>query len=225
MSVRVDPIVCRWVAKHGGGGRRLADLSERDAHAWRDAVGAVAPIVERRLDRRVAGNRLVRGDGWRVEPVGRSLPRTRRDAIALTTGARVVLRTDVAAFYPSVDASVLSRSLRRLGAGPREAGRAADLVEGWSSLGYPGLPIGPPGSAVLANAVLALVDDGLGDLRWLRWVDDYLVALPRERTAEEVLGWIDDLLDDLGLHRSERKTRLAEGGPTVWPGGGNSGTM
>jgi hypothetical protein len=225
MSVRVDPVTWRWVAKRGGGGRRMAELSDRDAAGWRETVRAMTPDVDRRLDERVLANRVDAGERWRTEPVGRSLTRARRAARTIATKAGVVLHTDVAAFYPSVDAPVLARSLRGAGADPRTARRAADLIEGWSSFGYPGLPIGPPASAILANAVLASVDAALEGILWLRWVDDYLVGLPSEGTAAMVLDRFDERLDALGLHRSERKTRLVEGGPCVWPGGRNSGTM
>jgi hypothetical protein len=225
MSLRIDPIAWRWVAKRGGRGRQMARLSPRDARAWRDSVGDVTPMVERTLSGRVVANRVVHQDRRRMEPLARSLPRARRAAATLTAKADVVLRTDVATFYPSVDPSVLARSLRDLGASREDASVPADLVEGWSSQGYPGLPIGPPGSAVLANAVLIHVDRGLGGLRWLRWVDDYVVGLPSERAAAGVLDRIDGLFDELGLHRSEPKTHLIEGGPAIWPGGENSGTM
>jgi hypothetical protein len=92
-------------------------------------------------------------------------------------------------------------------------------VEGWGGEGYAGLPIGPPGSAVLANAVLAPVDRALADVPYLRWVDDYLIGAESERTAVEILERIDDQLERLDLQRSAAKTSVFVGGQELtWPG-------
>jgi hypothetical protein len=60
----------------------------------------------------------------------------------------------------------------------------------------------------MANAVLAPVDAALDGFRFLRWVDDYLVAASSEREAEEALERMDHALAGLGLLRSEPKTRI-----------------
>lgn len=129
-----------------------------------------------------------------------------------------VVRTDVADFYPSVTPRVLHGALGRRC--PQEARHAADMLDGWGSEGYGGLPIGPPGSAVLANAVLASVDQALANVPFLRWVDDYLVATPSERAAAEILDRLDEALAGLGLRRAMAKTRIFERVRSItWPGG------
>jgi hypothetical protein len=195
----------------------MARLSGPDTARWHALAGRVAAVVERSLSPRVVANRAVGGGrGWSLEPVGPALRRTRSLARA-AFGSSPLLRTDVAAFYPSVTAPVAFSSLRRVGADPGDAMEAADLLEGWGNEGYPGLPVGPPASAVLANAVLASVDDVLAARRFVRWVDDYLIPVPSERAASEVTERLDDALDRLGLNRSEPKTRVTEGG-VVWAG-------
>jgi Reverse transcriptase (RNA-dependent DNA polymerase) len=168
-------------------------------------------LVERSLPGRVLANRAFGGAaGWVLEPVGPALRRARHAAAALA-GAPVVLHTDVAAFYASMSPSVVASTLRALGVDREDRQTAASMLEGWGAHGYPGLPIGPPGSAVMANAVLAPVDAALDGFRFLRWVDDYLVAASSERAGEEALERMDHALAGLGLLRSEPKTRICEG--------------
>jgi hypothetical protein len=207
-----------WEAKPGGGLRRLACLSDRDGRRWHALAGRVAPLVERALAPIVLANRTTSG-GVRcaLEPVGPALRRARRASAEL--GGRVALRTDVKAFYASVSPTVLAATLLGLGVDRADAHEAAALLEGWGSEGYQGLPIGPPGSAVLANAVLDPVDRSLGGFRFLRWVDDYLVAVPSDGAAAEALERIEETLDAIGLVANRSKTAI-EPWPSVWPGGG-----
>jgi hypothetical protein len=221
VAVRVDPIASRWRPRPGGGLRRMALLSERDHRAWSDLGRRIAGTVEAQLSDRVMAHRArAHGPAWSLEPIGEALRRAR--VAAAGAQVRVALRTDVTAFYPSVAPGLLFRSLRRLSVAPDDASTAADLLEAWGSEGYPGLPIGPPASAVLANAVLAPVDDILPQFGWLRWVDDYLVTVASERAAPVVLDRIDHALEELGLSRSSAKTTLVEGGRPRWPGGQGS---
>jgi hypothetical protein len=146
------------------------------------------------------------------------LRNARRAAAALARGSRAVVRTDVRAFYPSVTPSVAFRALVALNVETPVASRAAEMLEGWGSEGYAGLPIGPPGSAVIANAILAPVDAALKS-PYLRWVDDYLVGVERERGVPAVLDRLDSALEDVGLERSVPKTAIMPGGIVLpWPG-------
>jgi hypothetical protein len=133
------------------------------------------------------------------------------------------MRTDVEEFYASVTPPVLSRALTAVGA-PEDSQLAAGMLETWCTDGYQGLPVGPVGSAVLANAVLRSVDEALSSLRFVRWVDDYVIALPSDRAASEILERLDTSLERLGLRRSVPKTGVFDGlGGVAWlqhgPGG------
>jgi len=219
--VRTDPVTPWLAPKPAGGHRRMARLSSRDAAAWHHVAGRVAEVLEPRLDPRVLANRTeVARQRWRLAPLGPALDGARRRAGELAREARFVVRTDVAAFYPSVTPRVLHRALAPMCS--QEARSAAGMLDGWGSEGYGGLPIGPPGSAVLANAVLASVDRALANVPFLRWVDDYLVAAPSERAAAEILERVDEALAGLGLRRAMAKTRILVGRRNItWPGGGS----
>jgi Reverse transcriptase (RNA-dependent DNA polymerase) len=197
----------------------MAVLTGRDAGRWRQVGQGVADVLEPILGRRVLAGRSIRSGGeWRREALGPSLGRARLAAGRLVAGSSVVVRTDVRDFYPSIDPSTLYRCLRRVGLPAEDANTASAMLEGWGSDGYPGLPVGPPASAVLSNAVLVPVDDALGDEPWLRWCDDLLIGVPGVADADRVLDRLDVELAGLGLDRSGPKTHILEGTAVRWPG-------
>jgi hypothetical protein len=197
----------------------MARLSDRDEHAWQVLADRVAVTIEPKLSARALANRTVGGHTGRG-PIRfrRALRRARRSATTLARGSEAVIRTDVRSFYPSVTPSVAFDALVSLKVDPAIATGAAWMLDGWGSEGYGGLPIGPPGSAVIANAVLASVDAGLEALPFLRWVDDYLIGLPDESAVPLVLERLDDDLARLYLERSLMKTEVLSGKSFTWPG-------
>jgi Reverse transcriptase (RNA-dependent DNA polymerase) len=220
-----DDIEVEARPRPGGPPRLIARLSARDARAWHAIAGSVVPGLENRLGPEVVANRaLGAGRRWRLEGLGASLGRLRRMIRPLTGAAArgaLLVSTDVRDFFPSVSPEAVARALLNAGATPEDAAKAATMLEGWGSLGYRGLPIGPRASAVLANAVLRPVDRAV-DAPFVRWVDDYLAVVDDERHAAEVLDRMDEALARLGLSRSDRKTRV---GPDVsWLGSALGGS-
>jgi hypothetical protein len=194
-------------------------LSERDGRAWQAIADRVADAVEPRLTPQVLANRRLPASGG-ARPIGflTILRRARRAAKRLAAKSDVVILSDVRTFYPSVTPSVAFRTLVALDVERDVARDAATMLDGWGSEGCAGLPIGPPGSAVLANAVLAGVDSELQRFPFLRWVDDYLIGLPAESVSQALDG-LDTSLDRLGLERSLVKTSILCGGRALtWPG-------
>jgi Reverse transcriptase (RNA-dependent DNA polymerase) len=187
----------------------MAILARRDAIRWHGLAGRVGLVLEPRLGSEVMANRSRHGPGgWRPAELGHALRQAR--GAARGVGAPLLLRSDVEAFYTSVTPSVLVACLVRVGVEVPDAMLAAGLLDGWGSEGYAGLPIGPPGSAVLANAVLGAADDALRPLPFVRWVDDYLIGCRNEAEAASALDRLDEALASLGLIRSRGKTELEE---------------
>lgn len=187
----------------------MAVLSGRDAEAWADLSTRIAAPLNRTLHPGVLGDRI--GAGLAGANLRRAIHRARSLATRLAKTSALVVRTDVADFYPSVDPVVLHRVIAGAGAEPEDARLAADMLEAWGAHGYAGIPVGPAPSAVLSNAVLRPVDEALGGFRLLRWVDDYLIGARGEREAQEVLDRMDESLGALGLKRQPRKTRVGRG--------------
>jgi hypothetical protein len=212
--VRLDPIRSFLSPKPRGGWRRFAVLTAWDEFTWNALAGRVTRILERRLDPRVAANRtVVVTDGWRLE----DLRAARRRARAVAPRPGLLLRTDVEDFYGSITPQVLVRALSDLGVPREESQLAGGMIEGWSESGYRGLPVGPVGSAVLANAVLTSVDSALRSLHFVRWVDDYLIAVTSERATAGILDRLEASLDQLHLRRSALKTEMLVGtGDIPW---------
>ena len=209
------------IPKPGGSARLMAELAPPDALAWRRLAAGAGPLIESRLGPEVLGNR------WdvtaaRLRPFRPALAAARAAARRLVKGSGgsgAVLRTDVSGCYGSIEPEALSTSLAAAGVEPAEARTAARSVEAWTGFGAPGLPVGPEPSALFANAVLTSVDVTLrsAGIRFLRWVDDYLLA-PGLREPHDALAVLDGALAGAGLRRNEAKT--APLGPgEIWPGG------
>jgi hypothetical protein len=208
-----------------GGVRVLARLEPGLARSYTSAVAAVTPAIEGALASGVIANRA-----WIVSEVPprlvlRPLRRERdvlRRALRPMADGSLVLRTDVAECYRSTSPRAVRDALARCGAAPVAARRCARVLEELTDEGVEGLPIGPPASAVLANAVLAAGDAALASrgVGFVRWVDDWWIAVGSAVHAAEVLAGLAGALAPAGLRLSDAKTRI-DPGPDG--GGGSSG--
>ncbi|MEX2457788.1 MAG: RNA-directed DNA polymerase [Actinomycetota bacterium] len=206
------------IPKPGGGTRLMAELTPRDALVWRRLAAEAGPLIEPRLGPEVLGNRWDPGSA-RLRPFRPALSAARAAAHRLVMEAGAVLRTDVQGCYGSIRPDALRASLERARVERGVARAAARSVEAWTGFGVPGLPVGPEPSALFANAVLAPVDATLrtARIRFLRWVDDYLLA-PGRRDHRDVLDVLDGALAGVGLQRNRAKT-APQAANAIWPGG------
>ena len=158
---------------------------------------------------------------WRtiLEPWTMARARYERAVRAAGSGrGRAWFVGDVADCYGSITPPVVGRALRSMGVDPSLTGRIERMLRSFEERGVRGLPVGPAPSAVLANAVLASVDDAVARAAGspvLRWVDDVVVvgACPaRARAAEETY---ERSLRALGLRPHPVKTGVVEGRPDM----------
>ena len=203
--------------RSGGGVRWMARLDGGDGSRYAAAVGAVAGRVEASLGPEVVANR-VGPTRWteqiQLEGFASAHARWRRRMGEELADPRVraVLRTDVARCYPSIEPDMVARALMDLGAAPAQAQTIGRLLARWGDEGVRGLPVGPAPSAVLANAVLGAVDEGLraAGVRHLRWVDDVVAFAPDRAGASRAFDAYRRALERVGLRPNEAKTELVD---------------
>jgi hypothetical protein len=198
-----------------GGVRLIARLSGSLAAEYRDAVVSVVPRIEENLTRAVVADRVAlrrqTARGSRIVATdlraARAHARARAARLARMRPGPVIL-ADVRSCYVSITPAVVERRLRLLGCA-EDASSVRAVLERLSELGVRGLPVGPRASAVLANAVLARVDEEIaaaGALH-LRWVDD-LAVFPGDGDPERVLDRVAEALHHLGLSLAAEKCAI-----------------
>jgi hypothetical protein len=140
----------------------------------------------------------------RLEPWLRARRRWRGIVQGIVRDPTWVVGADVESFYASIGESALRRTL------PTGVDGVLALLRTLREDGVTGLPVGPDASAILANAVVAPVDQAIHDAGGvpLRWVDDWLVLTSSRAHADRVLVAIERALRELGLRLNPTKTRL-----------------
>ncbi len=219
MSVRPDSCGpardLRWTLGVGSGPRRRAvvRLDPRAAAGYGRAVAAVAVPVEAALGPEVLANRAVgrgRLSTARLEPWRPA--RARWEAAMLAPRDGLVVATDVRDCYGSIGPEAVDRALGRRGVSRHDRRRVASWLESAARAGIAGLPVGPPGSAILANAALCELDEALRALpvRHVRWVDDIVVFARDRVTAEAALDALREAVGDFGGSLNDAKTSITE---------------
>ena len=195
-------------------GRTVVVLHPALAARYTSLVAAVAGDVDAGLSEAVVANRVVacsvappalRLAPWRSERASFS-----RRLGALAARAPCLVVTDVRDCYGRIRPGVVERSLLELGCAAPASRAVSRFLRGLAPHGLRGLPVGPDGSAVLANAVLARVDVELraAGIEHLRWVDDVVAVATGPERASGILRLVDDALAGLGLERNAAKTRV-----------------
>lgn len=196
--------------KADGEMRWLTRLDPAGEAAYGDAVRPLAGRIERSLGPEVFANRWrTTPNGWRLAPWGRSRTAWRR---ALRTAFREAgpctefAVADVRDCYGSIMPSTISDVLGR------EAAHAVSMLQRLRDQGVRGLPVGPEPSALLANAVLARLDEAVREAgaNHVRWVDDFVLwGSPTD--VQAALLALRRTSGTLGLALHDRKTRRLDG--------------
>lgn len=197
------------------GVRLLCELDPERDRRYTALVARVAPAVERALPPSAMANRVaaasVRSGLVELEPWRPARARFAAAARRMSD-ARALVVADVHDCFPSIRPDVVASCVERVGA-RLEAAAIRELLADLERSGVRGLPVGPAPSAVLANAVLAVVDDALAarGAHHLRWVDDVWVPARDVSEARRLLAVIGDALGRVGLELAPAKTRVVDG--------------
>ncbi len=194
--------------------RQLTVLHPASARRYLAMVATVAPGIESALSPSVLANRVA---GSSTDPPTLRLAPWRAERVAFGAGLRrlggkspCLVFADVRDCYGSITPEAVVASLIRLRCDRVAAEAVGAFLGGLVENGARGLPVGPDASAVLANAVLALVDHALerARIRHLRWVDDVVASTGGPEEADRILELVRASLTRVGLELNESKTRV-----------------
>lgn len=208
----------RWdvIPKPDGASRRLVVLSRVDDAAFSRSVAGAMPAIRRALGRESHANRVVRWDPARgpiLEPWEPARRRWQRDVRRLEIDADRVAVTDVRACYASISPSVVTDRLRAIRAPEACVHEIGSWLRVFLEAGVDGLPVGPVGSAILADAVLSIGDEALRPTgaAHVRWVDDVAIFATDDRTRAAALEALRRAWSSCGLEPHDGKTVLLDG--------------
>ena len=207
------PIRWELSLKPDGDTRRLARLDPADEVRFARAVVRVAPFVRQALNDGSHANRVLGWDpkdGLILEPWRSARRRWIRRMSRLARSARWVALTDVRNCYPSITAAAVVGRLHELGAPAAATDEIGSWLRTFADEGVDGLPIGPLGSAVLADVVLSTGDQAIHatGVEHLRWVDDAAIFAPDAPTGLRSLDALRESLLAVGLELHEAKTTI-----------------
>lgn len=179
------------------------------AHTWRVRLSASRPYV-------LKGNQRAVIARYKYSELSRLRSLRRR-------GSRYLLRSDITQCYPSIYTHAVGWAMHTkaickalLPGGGHLLGNKIDkALRGMNEGQTHGILIGPDTSLVVAEIVLAAIDDSLitqcpGLIRGFRHVDDYELSFATLRDAEAVRATLQGLLAEYGLFLNPRKTSLLE---------------
>jgi hypothetical protein len=143
----------------------------------------------------------------------------------LRTSGRFLLKADILRFFPSIYThsipwAFMGKKAAKSAMGPPNtlAGTWQDeadiLARSINNNQTIGIPIGPDTSRLIAEVLLAHIDVALSKkfrrLNGIRYIDDYEFVFPLRSEAEEVLGYLQHLLNEFELALNPSKTSIVE---------------
>ena len=209
-----EPIRWEFAARPDGGTRGLIRLGPSDEQAFGRAVARLVPWIERGRGpwTFAHGSQVVERQQVTLTPWVSARGRWRRAVEGHCSEARAVAVTDVRDCYGSIRPSTVAARLTALGAPAGPIRSVTTWLRAFEDEGVRGLPVGPPASAVLAEAVMAAGDLALraSSIRHTRWVDDVAIFCDDRRTAVTALDELRRVWTSLGLEPHDGKTTLLD---------------
>jgi hypothetical protein len=123
----------------------------------------------------------------------------------------VVLQTDISSFYEHIYHHRLENVINGLAAGQSTVAIQVDRILNKLSAGRSfGLPVGGQCARILAEVIMAPIDQSLSDagLIWHRYVDDFTLLCRSQQEAYAALSTLSHSLADYGLSLNRSKTSI-----------------
>lgn len=198
-----------WIPKRDGGWRKAGAPTVRDRIAQRAWLQVLSPVIDGHFANSSHAYRPARSIHTAIAQV----------EFLRDSGRRVVLESDVADCFDSIDRDLLLQTLKQYvsEAAPVElARRWMETGTVWSKnddlplLGAHGLAQGDLVSPLLCNVFLDGFDVTLWDsgFRLVRYADDFVILTRRRAGALAAYEAACRILANLGLQLNPRKTRL-----------------
>jgi hypothetical protein len=123
-----------------------------------------------------------------------------------------VVSCDLANCYGSLHSQRVADSLEKCGVAGWQVDYISELLDFWKHDASQGLPIGPMGSSILAEAVLLQIDSQLHSrgIDFVRYVDDFRLFSSDEKAARLGLDAVVDAASSQGLALNSEKTRFLQ---------------
>lgn len=120
------------------------------------------------------------------------------------------ITADVAGYYMHIEVDELERTLLSVSGHEDVVSDLCSLLRVWEAGGLRGLPQGLRPSSPLGNLYLKPLDDLLAQsgVRYVRWMDDFVVAAGSFARAREVLDAVEHCLYRMRLTLAADKTRI-----------------
>lgn len=189
-------------------------LTEAVAAAW---PSHIRPLLKKAT---LATSRPVRSAGPRAFAPAASRRRAEIEALS-RSGCKYLLVADIQNFFPSIYTHSIPWMLHGKATAkaamksPKLLGNLIDKAVREGQEGQTmGLPIGPDTSWVIAEALLARVDEALAKrlprLRGHRYSDDISIATRTQTEAEDAMDALQSVLADFELSLNPRKTAIRQ---------------
>ena len=137
---------------------------------------------------------------------------------AHSEGYRWVYSFDLTAFFDSISHEVLKSLLKKLRLDDRLIELLLQCLRKWTAISPPlyhghGIPQGPQPSGILAEVIMAEIDQGIGNpqtVMYFRYVDDIWLLAKTERALRKMAVRLDLLSKNIGLFPQASKIALEE---------------
>jgi excisionase family DNA binding protein len=194
--------------------RPVVLLALEDRIAYQSVVAALLPIIESRLSDRVYSSRASTSAGYFFRKSTEQWVRWhKRVRVEANSGFGWIAKTDLTAYFESIDHSILLGELASAGAPAQLLSPLRSFLAAWSRTPGRGLPQGPNASRALGNFYMAAVDEELlaGGANYWRYMDDVMIVAVSKADAQAAMRLFEQSCRRRGLIISSTKTELVSG--------------